>query len=133
METIIGFIILIASGLGIVFIVYKKIPLLADYNPPVFDSHIFDRVTKHIKNHLIIKKIIPNELLLLKVLSKIMLYVLKVENKIAGWLNKLRQKSVKQLAEKSKTFTEGNYWEHLKEKRKSGKKPKKFDNFTPLF
>lgn len=129
MPTIIGFIILIASGAGIILFIYRKIPVLATYNPPVFDSHVFDKLKHHIKNHSIAKKIIPNEMLLLKVLSKVMIYVLKIENKISGWVNKLRQKSV----EKSKSFTEGNYWEHLKAKRKRGRKPKKFDNFTPLF
>lgn len=130
MPSIIAFLLLLGSGVGVFVITFRKIPLLAIYNPPVFDSHIFDRVVKNIKERRFATKVVPNEILLVKLLSKALIYILKVENKIAIWLNRLRQKSI----EKSKTFTEGNYWEQLKEKRKRGRKPKKhIDNFTPLF
>lgn len=130
---IIPLIFLIISVAAIVILVLRKIPEITSYNPPVFETiTAIGKIKEKIKNRQIGKNIVPNELILLKVLSKTRVFVLKAENRLANWLKTLRQKSI----EREKSFSDNNYWEQLKLKRKKAKKSdndKHISNFTPLF
>lgn len=108
------------SFLGIIFIVYRKIPVLTQYVPeqtiaPGFISNIKEKL----KNKVAFKAVDSGETILLKTLSKSRVVVLKAEHQIGQWLSVLRQKSI----EKEKGFKE-NYWEKIKAVKKRGRKPK---------
>lgn len=120
MNGIITLFIFILSFIGIVFIIYRKIPVLVNYAP--FDSKnggMFVKIKEKIKEKVALNTMNSGELFLLKILSKLRVVVLKTEHQIGCWLSALRQKSI----EKEKCFKE-SYWEKIKVAKKRSKKPK---------
>lgn len=117
MIVLIATIILGISFLGIIWILFRKIPVLLSLPvAPAKESFFFKRFQK-------IKKINPfknfsYEIFLQKILSKIRILSLRAENKTSGWLQKLRQKSQNK---KEKENNNDNYWEELKKVTKSKK------------
>ena len=104
-------IILITSFLGIVFILGRKIPLLAQLSKTQIVSEPFlARMKNKVKPVEIIKNI-PLEGLLQKLLSKLRIATLKLESKTAHWLTELRKRSLHKKGVKNDT-----YWDDLKEK-----------------
>jgi len=93
MVQLILFIIFLASTLGTVFILYKKIPVLTalpqnghhGFKKPEFFSNIEKKIRKH-HFHFFKKK-----MLLHKFLSKIRILVLKLERKISELLHGIRK------------------------------------------
>ncbi len=115
MIELIATIILVGSLLGIVVILFRKIPVLAelpDYEPSnvviSFPVRWCKNLKEKIKNISVFKSF-SSEIFLQKILSKIRILSLRVENKIASWLQKLRERSLKE-----KNLENDNYWEELK-------------------
>ncbi|MDI6591875.1 MAG: hypothetical protein QME61_03000 [Patescibacteria group bacterium] len=103
-------IILIGSFIGMGIILYRKIPVLAKLPEVSFkrEENLFLRIKNKIKEIIPLKSF-SYEILLQKILSKIRILSLKTDNKIANWLQKLREKSQK------KKFEENdNYWQKIK-------------------
>ena len=109
MAELIAAITLIGSILGMVIIIFRKIPVLAqlpEISPsPGFNARIRKileriRITKHFK-------LPPFEIFLQKILSKIKILTLKIETKTENWLRKLREKTQKKKENET-------YWQELK-------------------
>jgi len=109
MAELIAAITLIGSILGMVIIIFRKIPVLAqlpEISPsPGFNARIRKileriRITKHFK-------LPPFEIFLQKILSKIKILTLKIETKTESWLRKLREKTQKKKENEK-------YWQELK-------------------
>ena len=95
MLEIIAIVILIISIFGIGIIIYRKIPTLRELPEPFEKSaknknSFFLKIKEKIKNLLI-----SNEKYLQKILSKIRILILKIDNKTFGWLQELRKRSQK--------------------------------------
>ena len=104
-------IILFCSSVGLVQMIFSKIPVLSDL-PEVSEienkSKIFSKLKKDIeeKNPL---KDVQYEDLLENVLKKIRFLFLKTDNKIFGWSQELKENS-----QKRKIKEDGDYWERIK-------------------
>ncbi len=112
MIEVIALIILLGSFAGMGIIVYCKIPVLVilplkENNVP----RIFVSLKDKIKNNEAIKSF-SVETILQRYLSKIMVFVLKIENKIGEWLMRLRQKNIQK-----KTKFSGDYWQKIMKKK----------------
>lgn len=93
MANLIAAIILIGSVLGIIFILFRKIPVLLEL-PEVPEGGEIVGVEvsiQEIKGK--IKKIFPHHIVLQKILSRIRIIVLKIERKIDNLLQSLRKKA----------------------------------------
>lgn len=113
MIEIIATIILIGSVLGMVIILARKMPALA--NLPAENvggprAGIFSRLKAKLKNNGTVKKF-SVELLQQKILSKIRTLSLRMENKTGAWLKSLRQKNLNK-----KQNSSDKYWDDLKPK-----------------
>ena len=107
-------IILIFSFLGMIILVFRKIPVLAELpkTSGKFGSNAkFKEIKEKIKNSKYFK-LDFFETFLQKILSKIRILSLKIENKMADWLKKLRERS-----QKKKIEIEDNYWKELKKNK----------------
>ncbi len=109
MAELIAIFIFVCSLLGMVVIIWRKIPVLAGL-PEVFVQTEKEKFSLKEK----IKKINPFkssffEVFFQKVLSKIRILTLKVENKTDKYLQRLREK-----AQKKKKLEKDNYWQELK-------------------
>ena len=106
-------IILICSFLGIVVILFRKIPLLVQLPKTEMVSEPFLLKLKNkIKLQEIIKNI-PLENFLQKLLSKFRVFTLKTDSKTANWLRRLRERSLKK-----KNLEKDNYWQEVKKSTK---------------
>jgi len=116
MLELIAIIIFLGSVFGIVVILMRKIPVLAEM-PQVAEGQRKESFTSKIKtgfkNFPIIRDIYSG-ILLQKTLSKIRVLTLKLESKTAAWLQKIR---VKSQTEKDKA--KDNYWTEVKNEVKS--------------
>ena len=115
MIELIATIILVGSLLGMAVILFRKIPVLVklpEYNPSnalvFFPVKWCKNLKEKIKNISVFKSF-SSEIFLQKILSKIRVLSLRVENKIASRLQKLREKALKK-----KNLENDNYWEELK-------------------
>jgi len=105
-------IILILSFFGMVVLVFRKIPALIE-SPDVSSkkelrSKFLIKIKDRIKSSRYFK-LDFFEFFLQKILSKIRILSLKIENKMADWLKRLRERS-----QKKKIKSEDNFWEELK-------------------
>jgi len=103
--------ILIFSLLGMGVIIFRKVPILAEL-PEILPAkinwkNIFLKLEKKIKifNPF---RYFSGEIFLQKILSKIRILTLKIENKIFSWLKQLRVKA------KMKKNLDASYWEKIK-------------------
>lgn len=116
MLELIATIVFLGSVFGIVFILLKKIPILAEM-PSLAEGQkresLVSKIKEKFKNLPLIRDIFSG-ILLQKTLSKIRVLTLKVESKTAAWLQKLR---VKSQTEKEKV--KDNYWTEVKNEVKS--------------
>lgn len=103
-------IILFTSIFGIGVILFRKIPVLVELSVETqkAEEPFLPGLINKIKFFRFIKSI-SLENILQKFLSRIRILTLKAENKISGWLQKLRKKS-----QKKKEIENDNYWEELK-------------------
>lgn len=110
---IVSLIITFSSLTGMVIIIWRKIPLLASLKEgslEEFKESIWFKVKSRFLNFSFVKKF--NFLLFLqKILSKIRILALKIENRISVLLHILRQKS-----RGNSNFQNSNYWQRLKNK-----------------
>ncbi len=106
MLELIALIILIGSILGILIILLRKIPALADL-PEVIEKPQEGSLALKLKNK--VGNIFPKEIVLQKTLSHFRILMLKIEKKTDDLLQKLRKKS----KEKQKT-SDKKEWQDLK-------------------
>jgi len=119
MLELIATIVFLGSVLGIVFILMRKIPILAEM-PEVTEGQkkesLPSKIKKRFKDLPLIRDIFSG-ILLQKTLSKIRVLTIKAESKTAAWLQKLR---IKSQTEKGKA--KDNYWTEVKNEVKSEEK-----------
>lgn len=118
MIELIALIILICSFFGMVIIILWKIPVLVELPEKIEETpreNLWLKLKEKIKNIPIFKSF-SFEIFLQKMLSKVRVLTLKIENKIAFWLQKLREK-----AQKKKNEENDHYWKKLKKLIKSKK------------
>jgi len=119
MAEIIAMIFLIFGLSGMAVILIRKIPVLAEL--PVNQRKSEEGLFVHFKNYLGNISFIKSfsiESILQKILSKIRVLTLRVENKTTSWLQLLRERS----SQKTKNFHDG-YWKRLKKiNKKKGAK-----------
>ena len=114
---LIATIILFGSLLGMVVILFRKIPVLVEL-PEVSPRKKRQKVPGFFQKGIEkIKKIGPFksfsfEIFLQKLLSKIRILTLKTDNKTSNWLQKLREKSKKEKEN-------DDYWQKLKKSTKN--------------
>ncbi len=106
-------IVLIFSLIGIIIIIFRKIPVLVAL--PKILPQKKDPISLKMREK--IRQLNPfknfsSDLFLQKLLSKIRILTLKTENKTFSWIQKLREKT-------QKKKLEDNYWEEIK-KDKNG-------------
>lgn len=108
-----AFAIFLGSFIGIIVILFRKIPFLAELPEQKIRRQLkfFNILKKGIGNNSFLKTI-SLETFLQKILSKIRVLTLKMESKIGFWLQRLREKS-----QKKKIKEKDNYWEKI---RKTG-------------
>jgi len=115
MAGIFATIVFFGSLLGIAVILFRKIPLLVEL-PETPKKFTFKKAILEFKAK--IKTLNPfkdfsSEIFLQKILSKIRIFVLRIENKIASSLQKLRERSLRKKAKEN-----DNYWQELKKSTK---------------
>ncbi len=119
MAELIATIILIISFVGILVILFWKIPALI--NLPIqkkesFHESLFLRLSNIIKNSSLLKSLSLDNFLH-KLLSKIRVLTLKTDNKTTNWLQRLRQRS-----QKKQEIQNDKYWEEIKNSTDNDKK-----------
>jgi hypothetical protein len=113
MADLIATIILISSLLGVAVIIFRKIPILVEL-PEVLPEKaepFSSRLKKKIKEFNLFKKF-SYELFLQKLISRIRILILKIDNQAFHWLQKLKERV------KKKKMENDNYWEELKKIKK---------------
>lgn len=116
MIEIIAIIILVISLFGMVIILFRKVPVLVEL-PEIAEKPLLRDFCQKLKEkitNLLPLKTFSSEIFIQKILSKIRVLTLRIENKIAGHLQKLREKAQKKKAD--------NYWQELKKPAKKRKK-----------
>ena len=109
MIVLIGTIILGISFLGMIWILFQKIPVLIQLSErPEGESFIW-KLKK--KGQSIFVKKFSYEIFLQKILSRIKILTLKIENKTSDLLQKLREKYKRRKGD-------DNYWENIKKATK---------------
>ncbi|MDO8663828.1 MAG: hypothetical protein Q7K28_03280 [Candidatus Wildermuthbacteria bacterium] len=106
-------IILILSGLGLLSLIFHKVPELL--SSPAIDAKKEGGTRAAFLSRLLakVRKIGPlkdfsYDIFLQKLISRIRILTLKTDNKTLNWLQKLREKT------QNKFKKEGNYWEEVK-------------------
>lgn len=110
MAGIFATIVFFGSLLGLAAILFRKIPLLVEL-PETPKKFSFKKAILEFKTK--IKTLNPfkdfsSEIFLQKILSRIRIFVLRIENKIASSLQKLRERSLRKKAKEN-----DNYWERI--------------------
>jgi hypothetical protein len=111
MLELIALIIFLGSVFGMASMLAKKIPILAEMSE-LAEGHKKESLASKIKEgfkSLPLIRDIFSGIFLQKTLSKIRVLTLKIESKIAGWLQKLRVKS-----QTEKDNAKDNYWTEVK-------------------
>lgn len=109
MVELIAIMILLGSVVGMGLIVYRKMPVLAEL-PEAIEKpgeHFWLRLRNKITKPFIFKPF-SFETFLQKILSKIRILTMRIENKVGNSLQKLREDSQK------KKLGNDNYWQELK-------------------
>ena len=110
MEEIIAGSILILSGIGLIFLFLKKIPVLVSLPEEEFESFT-KRVFRKTKERIIEIRIFKRtfwDLLLEKNLRKIRILSLKIDSSIFNWLKKRKEKEIEERER------EENYWDKIR-------------------
>jgi len=105
-------IILIFSFFGIIILILRKIPVLTELPESSVKGELGFKFFKETKEKIKSSKYFKLdffEIFLQKILSKMRILSLKMENKMADWLKVLRERS-----QKKKTKIDDNYWKELK-------------------
>jgi len=116
MVEIVFIIILIGSLTGMAVIIFRKIPVLVNLDNKPSQVGLINEVgglilnlTSKIKKRHPLKNFCY-ETFLQKIISRIKIFNLKIENKTTDWLKTLREKSVK----KKNNNKDDNYWDEVK-------------------
>ena len=108
---IISIIVLSGSLLAMLTIIFRKIPILVEL-PEIAEKPLLGNFWQKLKEK--IKNLPPfksfsSEVFIQKLLSKIRILTLRIENKIANYLQKLREKGKKKNLD--------SYWQKLKKSK----------------
>ena len=109
-------IILVCSLIGMGVIIFRKVPVLTEL-PEIPTTRINWLKLKEKIKILNPFKSFSYEIFLQKILSKIRILSLRAENKTFGWLQKLRERSLRKKIEEN-----DNYWKEIKKSTKKRKK-----------
>ncbi len=113
MADLTAFFILIVSFAGLVFLISRKLPALADLPEapamPASRENLID-----IKEGKPFSKNISLNNVLQRFLARIRILILKTDNKTSTWLTRLREKS----RHKNQAAEEDNYWQEIKKSAK---------------
>lgn len=116
MVEIISLTILVLSLAGLVIVIFQKMPVLAgltkDSSSHFYFQNLLSQIQKKIKNISFLKNF-SFEIFLQKLLSKTRIIFLRLENKIANILQKLREDS-----QKKKFIEDDDYWKKVKISKK---------------
>ena len=107
--------VLALSLIGMVFFVFKKIPILIELPENTKDSQkekFYSKLKERIKNLPGLRSF-SSDIFLQKILSKVRILSLKTENKTFKWLQNLRNK-----AKDNKFGENDNYWQEIKKDTK---------------
>lgn len=122
MYELIAKIVLIGSFIGIITIVVKKMPVLVSLSVTSQEKRVFafgENIKDRMKKYPLIGKL-SFQNFVQKILSKLRVLTLKIENKTEKYLQLLRERSKKQ-----KQSLDDKYWQKLKEtKNHSENKPR---------
>ena len=118
---IIALIIFFSSLIGMAVIIWRKLPVLVELPEAAEEQkeNLFLRLKNKVADIPFVKNF-SFELFLQKILSRIRVLTMRTENKTAGWLQKLREKS-----QKEKNFQNDNYWQELKNSTNNSKEGEK--------
>ena len=108
---LITLLVFIFSSLGIIIMVFRKIPILVELpeSPEVLPREKFYlRLKAKIKDVPFLRSL-SFDIFLQKILSKIRVLSLKTDNKTFNWLQKLRNKS-----QEDKFGKDDNYWQEIR-------------------
>ena len=129
MAELIALIILAISFIGIAIILLRKIPVLAKLPEPA-SKPFGENFKAWLKNKIADSSFLKSpslEIFLQKVISKIRILSLRIENKTFNWLQKLREMV------KKKNLLNDDYWQGLKSQvNKKIKRKKQEDNNLPM-
>lgn len=96
MLNLIALIVFLCSLVGLGFIIYKKIPTLNSLPKEAYNKINWKNIFLKLKNSSFLKNFYFNfNIFLQKLLSKIKVLTLKIENKVSQWLQELRKRSQK--------------------------------------
>ena len=116
---VVAFVLFLASGIGIYFLLKKKIRALAEF--PKDDGkntrYYIDRARARVQRGRLQEDLFSLNVLTQKLLSKIQVIALRTEAKTGKWLERLR----KQTKNQQEKFSE-SYWAQIKKKKKEGDK-----------
>jgi len=98
--------ILLFSFLGLIILIFRKIPILVNL-PAVAGEGFISKIKSRIKESPGFKNF-SFEIFLQKIISQIRVLSLKTDHKTFSWLQKLREKTQK------KKLEDGKYWEEIK-------------------
>ncbi len=110
MEETIAKIVLAGGLLGLIYLVIKKIPVLAQLpeNQTVFSNQGITVQLRKVAEKMPFARSFSLNIYLQRILSKTKILTMRFEGKISSWLQDLRTK-----AQKKQELTD-NYWEELK-------------------
>ena len=119
MSEIIALIVFVGSLIGMVVIVFRKIPALVAL-PEVLLAResLISKFKKRIREISPFKNF-SYELFLQKILAKIRILALKIENLTLNWVQKLKESY-----QKKKTLKIDDYWQKIRKEVKKAAKPK---------
>ena len=123
MAELIASIVLLVSFGGLVYIIGRKVPVLLEFSSQdkkVALQGLALRLKGKMKESPALKRFASPELLLHTALSKGRIATLKTERKMGTWLEDLRKKAQEK---NTKKFAD-SYWDKLKKKDDTKKRPK---------
>ena len=107
--TLFAIIILFIGFMGMSVIVIRKIPVLAELSvQQIKGTSTFGKIREKIRNNRVFKSV-SKGILLQKILSKVRIFLLRIDDKTNNWLIRLRQKSLKNRSKFSNDF-----WQKVK-------------------
>ena len=104
-------VILFCSSIGLVQMIFRKMPVLSGLSEVIDikeEDKLFTKLKKEIKEKNPLKEV-QYEDLLRGVLKKVRILFLKTDNKIFGWTQKLKEDS-----QKKRIREDGDYWDRIK-------------------
>ncbi len=119
MPELIAIIILLASAIGLVFIIFRKIPTLVQLSESGEEPALglWTKLIEKIKNFPPLKSF-SSEIFIQKILSRVRVLAMRAESKIGLHLQKRRENS-----QKKNDLQDDNYWQDLTKPKEENSEP----------